>query len=78
MKISIFSAFFAAVFIVSLLLAPSAQAVVILKNYTRYTPTFNNSYEIRYEENRKTWEDWDKDEEPVKYTGWKSIFNLFR
>lgn len=78
MKISIFSAFFAAVFVISLLIAPQAQAVVILKNYTRYTPTFNNSYETRYESDRKVMEDWGKDEEPAKYTGWKSIFNIFR
>lgn len=78
MKISIFSAFFAAVFAISLLIVPQAQAVVILKNYTRFTPTFNSSYETRFESNRKVLEDWDKDEEPTKYTGWKSIFNLFR
>jgi len=78
MKTSIFSAFFVALITLSLLIAPTAQAVVIIKNYTRYTPSFNNSYETRYELNRKSWEDWDKDEEPTKYTGWKSIFNLFR
>jgi len=78
MKTSIFSAFFVALIALSLFIAPQAQAVVILKNYTRFTPTFNNFYETRFESNRKSWEDWDKGEEPAKYTGWKSIFNLFR
>lgn len=71
MKASIFIAFFALILAFSLFLAPSADAMVMVKNYTRYNATFEEPAE--YVESVKS----AAVEERARFTGWKSIFNIF-
>lgn len=79
MKTSVFIAFFALLLVVFITTTPSAQAMVMVKNYTRYTSTFVEPAEyIKSDTNRTRWESTDKNEEEPRYTGWKSILNLFR
>lgn len=78
MKTSVFIAFFALLFVSSLFLAPAAEAIVMVKNYTRYTSTFAEPIEYKTDVSRSRWEGWDKDEAAPRYTGWKSFLNLFR
>ncbi len=78
MKTSVFIAFFTLLFVSSLFAAPQAEALVMVKNYTRYTGTYAEPIEYKTDVNRTRWESWDKDEAPPRYTGWKSFLNLFR
>ena len=78
MKTPVFIAFFALLFVSSLFAAPRAEAIVMVKNYTRYTSTYAEPVEYKTDANRTSWESWNKDEETPRYTGWKSFLNLFR
>lgn len=80
MKTRIYGAFFALVLVAALLLpaAAPAQAMVMVKNYTRYTGAFVDP--IAYAKEDATAQDSDdseKSDERPRYTGWKSILNIF-
>lgn len=79
-KLVIYSVF--GLFLVSVmaLSAPRARAMVIVKNYTRYSSEhayeYNDTYS-RVESSRLRFESADKRPETGPYKGWKSIFNIF-
>ncbi len=71
MKTSVFIAFLGLVLGLSLFLAPSADALVMVKNYTRYNATFEEPAEYLGSIKPAA------SEERPRFTGWKSIFNIF-
>ncbi len=73
MKTSIFVAFFGLALAASLFLAPRAEAMVMVKNYTRYTGVFVEP--VEYAEVRVDGQE--KIDERPRFTGWKAILNIF-
>ena len=79
MKTSAFRALFCVVFAVSLFLAPSAHAMVMVKNYTRYTGEFVDPMTHAKEEAAiQAALGSEEDDERPWYEGWTSILNIFR
>ena len=79
MKTSVNRAIFCLVLAVSLFLAPSAHAMVMVKNYTRSAGAFVDL--AAYAKEDAPVQDADSSEKSDGrpwYTGWKSIFNIFR
>jgi len=79
MKTGVYRALFCLVLAASLLLAPSAHAMVMVKNYTRYTGAYVAPLEyIKGNDAAPDFDDSEKSDGRTWYTGWKSIFNIFR
>ncbi|MBI2050572.1 MAG: hypothetical protein HYT31_02095 [Parcubacteria group bacterium] len=79
MKTGIYRALFCLVLAASLFLAPSANAMVMVKNYTRYTGAYVAPLEyVKGNTTALDSDDSEKGDERPRYTGWKSILNIFR
>lgn len=80
MKKFVLLAFLLAFFGVLALPTAEAQAMIIVKNYTRYSSEYADEYNDTYNRaalSRSRFDSADKRPETGPYKGWKSIFNIF-